>query len=902
MSPHPSFFRLLASNKLQQYCCLLVVSALLISAQGWMWLRPAFAADVVIENQATGSYLNDSTETQTTQTVVSDIVSLTVAEVAGITISTGGVTGATTSGGTAFFDFILTNVGNDPTQFFIPGRATIVGGTQSGAITITSYDSDGNRTAAATTLNVTVPQTTGGRTGILLSNTAAANNGSIPAGGTIRIRVPISILATSGNSVSVTMGQTIPANGQNQLYAAGTDNKDVYTVDNPDNTPGETSGLPVNEREASFTQSLTVRATSPNPSAAGSPFACDPYFYMLRNQTPADDSPSQLYRINRQVDPYNQDPATSPPSVKLNALAYNPKDGYFYAMKSSLNTDRNIIYRIGQTNAVSLGVVTNLPLTGSFISGTFDDEGNYYVRQFNNEFYKITIFGDTATATSLNISGIGAAGDIAFNPVDRKIYAASRSGTGIGIKRIEDLVNPSVTTITNLPTSTTVTGSIGAIFFDSIGTLYAYSNDPAFFYQMPDVKSGSTTVTEVSEAIASDSTDGASCPFIPPRIDVVKAVGVVNRINATTFDVPFTIRVKNTGSISTPNVQVTENLALAFTTGMPQISLPIAPTITSTPTTELCTLNPNFDGKTTGKMQLLTGGNSLPGGAICTISLTTRLVYAAGAVPTTPQNNSVYASTTIGTATNKGYTFSVDNTPILPPDLYDVDTSTNGSILPSSAHADIPSPTPITFPISSNPNVLLVKRITAINSQNFTGYNQEAVNPYDDNVIEPLLAPKPNYPTADTNKWPNTISNTSSTFLVGITNGNVKPNDSIEYTIYFLSAGDSTANNVLLCDRIPTNVTFNPNTFTNTISRGIAVQFGTTLNYYSNAGDNDLAQYFPPGIEPSTVYGTKVNCGGANHNGAVVVNLGNRPNAIGVQAVDAAAGAYGFVRFRGLVK
>jgi uncharacterized repeat protein (TIGR01451 family) len=912
MFPYPRLAQLFDAPRLHRFRCLLV-SALFIGGQGWMWLRPSIAASVVvIENQATGSYLNDTTETQTTQTVVSDIVTLTVAEVAGITITAGGITGSTIAGGLAYFDFIITNVGNDPTQFFIPGiPSTIIGGSQSGNITITSYDPDGNGTAPAIPLTVTVPQATGGKTGTLLSGTTTANNGSIPAGGTIRIRVPTSISATSGNNVSVTMGNTTPANGQNQPYVADTGNKDVYTVDNPNGTPGETDGAPVNEREASITESLVVTTSSPTVNDPGLPFTCDPYFYMLRNDSSIN---SQLYKIDRQSSPYNQSlviPTGFSPSVKLNALGYNPKDGYFYGMKSTV--DYNVIYRIGQTNAVPLGVVTNLPLpSNSFLNGTFDDRGNYYIRQLStNRFYKIAIFGDTATATILDISGVGSSGDIAFNPVDRKIYAVAGSQTSnnITVSRIEDLVNTSAATPINITIPTTapsITGSIGAIFFDSIGTLYAYSDTN--FYQMSNVASGSSTAIEVSSAISSSSTDGASCPFIPPRIDVVKAVGTVNRINSTTFDVPFSIKVKNTGLDSTPNVQVTENLALAFPSGTPQISLLTAPTITSTPTNGLCTLNPSFDGKTTGKMQLLTGANTLPGGASCTISLTAHLVYSAvGSVPST-QNNSVYASTTAGIDPNKGHTFSVDNTLILPPDLYDVDTSTNGSNLPLSAHADVPSPTPITFPTSSNPNILLVKRITAINNQNIITYQQEESNPYDDNVIEPLLAPTPNYPKADTTKWPNTIGKTSSSFLIGAISGTVKPNDSIEYTIYFLSAGDSTANNVLLCDRVPTNVTFSPNTFTNTtanpggVARGIAVQLGSTLDYYTNAGDTDLAQYFPPGIEPSTIYGTKINCGGANNNGAVVINLGNRPNAIGVSAVDSAAGAYGFVRFRGLVK
>jgi uncharacterized repeat protein (TIGR01451 family) len=227
---------------------------------------------------------------------------------------------------------------------------------------------------------------------------------------------------------------------------------------------------------------------------------------------------------------------------------------------------------------------------------------------------------------------------------------------------------------------------------------------------------------------------------------------------------------------------------------------------------------------------------------------------------------------------------------------------------------------PISASTVSNPNVLLVKRITKINNQDFTTYLQEDANPYDDNVLEPTLAPNlptsiPRYPTADTTHWPDTIAKTSSTFLVGKVNGGqVKPNDSIEYTIYFLSAGTSTANNVLLCDRVPDHVTFNPNAFTNTIAnptgvaRGIAVRSGDTLDYYTNSGDSDPAQYFPPGIEPSTVY-PNISCGKnaagvilPNDNGAVVVNLHNRPNATGLIVDDIINGTHGFIRFQGRVK
>jgi uncharacterized repeat protein (TIGR01451 family) len=895
----------------------------------------------VIKNTAVGSFLDEDAPAATTPTVVeSNEVTVTVAEIAGITITSGGIIGSTGLSGLAYFDFIITNAGNDPTQFFIPGApSAIIGGTQSGNIKIISYDSDGDGSAAAIALNVNVPNTIaspGGTTGstALLGADITANKGSIPAGGTIRIRVPILIDATVvGNIVSVTMGKTTPSNGTSQTYVpvTGTSiNNKVYTVDNPNITSGETSGvLPLSaEKESSIIQTLSVTSTNnPDPASAGAPFDCDPYFYMVRNDGSSD---SQLYKIDRQSNSYSQSLVIgggfSPP-IKLNALGYNPIDHYFYAMSSS-PTSYNVLYRIGKNNAVSLGVVqpnvaNNITLSNSnlFDSGTFDSAGNYYVST-GSSLYKIAISGNIPTViSSTTVTGLGSAGDIAFNPFDNQLYAANKSTTeGIYLRRIDNLTGTtSLTTKINISSPyTSVAGSIGSIFFDSVGTLYAYSSSPAYFYQMPNVQSGSTTVTEVSQAIAASSTDGASCPFIPPRIDVVKSVGTVVKVNSTTFRVPFTIKVGNTGSGFSPNVQVTENLAKAFKAGTPTISILTTPPITSTPS-GICTLNTSFDGQSTGNTKLLTGTNTLSGGTSCTISFTAQLNYS-GSLPTAIQNNSVYASTTINT--NPGHTFTNDAamTPIYPPDLFDADTSTdrpnNAVALPSSTHGDIASPTPITIPIASSPNVLLVKRITAINGQNITTYSQEDTNPYDDNLVEPSLAPVlPNYPTADTSKWPNTIGKTSSTFLVGVIGGTVKPKESIEYTIYFLSTGDSTANNVLLCDRVPANVTFIPNAFNNAMpaitpdttgfagaDRGIVVNIGDTIKSYTSVADGDDAQYFPPNIEPSTVYGTKINCGGANDNGAVVFNLKNLKPATGTLATDQTNGAYGFVRFRGLVK
>jgi uncharacterized repeat protein (TIGR01451 family) len=203
----------------------------------------------------------------------------------------------------------------------------------------------------------------------------------------------------------------------------------------------------------------------------------------------------------------------------------------------------------------------------------------------------------------------------------------------------------------------------------------------------------------------------------------------------------------------------------------------------------------------------------------------------------------------------------------------------------------------------TKPNVLLVKRITAINGgtttvggDNLGQYQDVPTNPYDDNLLD-LPAPRP----ADTKNWP-----TPNTFLLGgINGGSIKPGDELEYTIYFLSTGEVEAKNVLFCDRVPEDVSYIFNSFGGSSSLGLTgteagmqmLWDGVTSNL-TNVPDADVGQYFAPGIDPTATY-PNINCRGANTNGAVVVNLGNLPNAT---APGIPTKSYGFIRFRGRVK
>ncbi|MEO1385742.1 MAG: DUF11 domain-containing protein [Cyanobacteria bacterium J06634_6] len=225
-------------------------------------------------------------------------------------------------------------------------------------------------------------------------------------------------------------------------------------------------------------------------------------------------------------------------------------------------------------------------------------------------------------------------------------------------------------------------------------------------------------------------------------------------------------------------------------------------------------------------------------------------------------------------------------------------------------------------PVASNPSVLLNKRITAINrgravgEQLFDNYYVDVDTP-NDNVV--------NWPGGAV---PETIgSGTVESYITGITGVDsstaafdvtTQPGDELEYTISFLSNGDAVAQDVLICDRIPANTTFILDAFNGATpatpgagDRGILLSLGGNDVALTNASDGDeLAAtggnnnavggyYFPATVEPSTVFGANVDCGGSNTNGAVVVDLSNLLPATGDGVPTE---SYGYFRFRAVVE
>jgi hypothetical protein len=214
-------------------------------------LAEGTAAGQSISNQAGATY-EDRNNPNTTIDVTSNTVILTVAEVAGITITANGVTDSTPTdpvkvGDTLSYQYTLTNVGNDPTNFRIPNLATVTGPGTAGNLEVST---DGGTTWKAIAGSE------------LITNTLPGLEKGLLPGQSMLVRVPVQVTngATNGDTITVKLGDT-PGDSQNQLR--NPNGGDVYTVDNPDTiTTPEVAGVPANGvREASASQDLKVGST-----------------------------------------------------------------------------------------------------------------------------------------------------------------------------------------------------------------------------------------------------------------------------------------------------------------------------------------------------------------------------------------------------------------------------------------------------------------------------------------------------------------------------------------------------------------------------------------------------------------------------------------------------------------
>ena len=188
----------------------------------------------------------------------------------------------------------------------------------------------------------------------------------------------------------------------------------------------------------------------------------------------------------------------------------------------------------------------------------------------------------------------------------------------------------------------------------------------------------------------------------------------------------------------------------------------------------------------------------------------------------------------------------------------------------------------IDFGIRQKAKLVMLKRITAINGA--------TTNPNDGTVL--------NGTTTDT--FNTGVSNWPTNFLKGTTNaGKVKPNDTIEYTVYFLNNQGTDATTVKMCDPIRGGQDYVPSTIKLQLGNGAATA-------QTDAADSiDSAHSYPAGNTPTNCNAAAATSTGAD-SGGIAIGIPNvdapLPAIPGATGVGTPTQSYGLFRFTTKVK
>jgi uncharacterized repeat protein (TIGR01451 family) len=156
------------------------------------------------------------------------------------------------------------------------------------------------------------------------------------------------------------------------------------------------------------------------------------------------------------------------------------------------------------------------------------------------------------------------------------------------------------------------------------------------------------------------------------------------------------------------------------------------------------------------------------------------------------------------------------------------------------------------FGLSLPAGTILVKRITAINGQ--------AINPYDGTVLNAIVNSATTTNDDPSRKWP-------ASYITGATNGGqIRPGDTVEYTVYYLNDSGADTKDLNICDPIRGKQTYVtgsmkmlPGGSTNAISLTDAVDLST-----------DRASHYLAGATPTNCNANNSTISGRDNGGIAI--------------------------------
>ncbi len=263
----------------------------------------------------------------------------------------------------------------------------------------------------------------------------------------------------------------------------------------------------------------------------------------------------------------------------INPIGYRISDNFIYGL-SPLNLG---LYRIGADGrGKRLGTIDALDDGLDYPAGAISPDGRYMVllgvRQGSDPLTgstEVLVFIDLDSPdfalrkvdlVENNIQSF----DIAFDPIDGKLYGFNAT------ERRLFYLNTDNGDIASLPTANANAESLGSLFFDPFGRLYAYGNQNRWEKQSSyfaiDKATGRTTL--LAKGPEAQLTDGCSCPYtvaMEERISPASAVACT--------EITVTLDLVNSSGVERSGLSLLDTFPPGFT--IVSLDLPLAADIVS---------------------------------------------------------------------------------------------------------------------------------------------------------------------------------------------------------------------------------------------------------------------------------------------------------------------------------
>jgi fimbrial isopeptide formation D2 family protein/uncharacterized repeat protein (TIGR01451 family) len=463
---------------------------------------------------------------------------------------------------------------------------------------------------------------------------------------------------------------------------------------------------------------------------------------------------------------------------------------------------------------------------------------------------------------SYSLTATGAQTTITANPnfngtSNTNLNTAGTLGRGGGqvvIKYQAQIIAPAGTQISNQASATSIGGTVNLSLTDAVqdtGDLPQTGDNGIDQGNLPSTGDDEPTLITVG-----NSTPNPVQPFGTKSARIFTDTDQSGSVTAGDI-IEYTVTYTN----QQPDTNVIDFLA---TDSLDRNNLSFVPgsySLTATGAQTTITPNPNFNGTT--NTNLNTPGTLGRGGGQVVIKYQAQITAAPG----TQISNQAEATSNGGTVP-LSRTDAVQGLGGLP---QLGDDGTNQGNLPDSRDDDA---TLITVSASGPARLRLVKRITTVTRGGvpISGFNFSSFvdDPNDDNDTAAGWSQLP----TDAPVGAVTLGSQAT----------LQSGDEVEYTVYFLSDGSQTSQNIKFCDPIPTGTTFIADSFGS--GRGILLNRGGTQTPQTNDADTDSGAFFSPLTAVTTPPCSDSN----NPNGSVFLEMGDIPNT--------APSNVGFVRFR----